>query len=388
MNATLCAWWAHRQGLDGSLAGASAAEVLAGTGWARSAGGSAPYLTLFARAGIRREEADAALAAMEIHELPCARACTHVVPAVDYALALAVGQPFADRGMKVARKLGVTEAEIAALCDAVIKGLDQETLDPEALRKKVGDAARNLGPEGTKKGVTTTLPLALTTLQSEGRIRRVPVNGRLDQQRYRYQAWKPSPLAKWKQSAEESFTELAGKYFSWTGPATLKEFQWFSGLAAGAAKAAVAPLGLVDIDGRLLLPGDADAFRKFKIPKQSQYVLVSSLDNIGLLRRDLPSMFAPADLQRVFVSAKTSLSYLPSHAILDRGRVVGLWEFDSETGTIAWLSFVPRDRKLEAAVETMEAFVREDLGDARSFSLDTPASRAPRIQALRAAASK
>lgn len=73
-------------------------------------------------------------------------------------------------------------------------------------------------------------------------------------------------------------------------------------LCAWRAKAAVAPLGLVDIDGRLLGPGDADAFRKLKIPKQSQYALVSSLDNMGLLRPDRPSLFAPADLQRVFDS--------------------------------------------------------------------------------------
>jgi hypothetical protein len=34
----------------------------------------------------------------------------------------------------------------------------------------------------------------------------------------------------------------------------------------------------------------------------------------------------------------------------------------------------------------MEEFVRGELGDARSFSLDSPKSRVPRIQALRAAA--
>ncbi|WP_158104196.1 hypothetical protein [Amycolatopsis pretoriensis] len=41
--ARLRAWWAHRQGLDGTLRGAPAAEVLERTGWARSVGGSAPY---------------------------------------------------------------------------------------------------------------------------------------------------------------------------------------------------------------------------------------------------------------------------------------------------------------------------------------------------------
>src|SRR4051812_10092026 len=104
----LGAWRSHRQGLDGSLAGQTAAEVLARTGWARSIGGAAPYLTLFARAGLRRTEVDAALANLEIHELPCARGCTYVVPGADYPLALAAGEPFSGDEVKVARRLGVT----------------------------------------------------------------------------------------------------------------------------------------------------------------------------------------------------------------------------------------------------------------------------------------
>jgi hypothetical protein len=79
---------------------------------------------------------------------------------------------------------------------------------------------------------------------------------------------------------------------------------------------------------------------------------------------------------------------LPGHAIVDRGRLMGRWEFDTDTGTIAWASFVPRDKALEKAVREMETFVREDLGDARSFSLDSPTSRAPRIEALRAMAGR
>src|ERR1022692_5019967 len=96
------AWWAHRQGLDGGLAGKSAAEVLERTGWARSVGGVGPYLTLFARAGTSREAADQAVANLEIHELPSARGCTYVVPASEFALALKAGESFASVEMKTA----------------------------------------------------------------------------------------------------------------------------------------------------------------------------------------------------------------------------------------------------------------------------------------------
>jgi hypothetical protein len=76
---------------------------------------------------------------------------------------------------------------------------------------------------------------------------------------------------------------------------------------------------------------------------------------------------------------------LPSHAILDRGRLVGLWEYDPESQSIAWTSFIRSSADLEKAVLRTEEYIRTDLGDARSFSLDSPKSRAPRIQALRKA---
>ena len=80
------------------------------------------------------------------------------------------------------------------------------------------------------------------------------------------------------------------------------------------------------------------------------------------------------------------LADLPSHAILDRGRLVGLWEYDTATQSIAWTAFVKKDHALEQAVAHTERYVREQLGDARSFSLDSPKSRAPRVAALRKAA--
>jgi hypothetical protein len=225
----LRAWWFARQGLDGSLAGSltgqPAAGVLARSGWARSVGGSSPYLTLFARAGIGRAQADAAVAKLAIHELPCARGCTYVVPEADFGLALAAGDAFAQDEMKVARKLGVTDDEIARLCKAVLEALAKEALDPEALKARAGGAVRNLGPEGVKKGIATTLPVALGLLQAEGSVRRVPVNGRLDQQRYRYARWSPNPRSAWQKSAEDTYTEPARRYFAWIGPATLAEFQ-------------------------------------------------------------------------------------------------------------------------------------------------------------------
>ena len=386
----LRAWWAHRQGLDGSLEGASASAVLVKTGWARSVGGVTPYLGLFARAGISREAADRATADLEICELPAARGCTYVVPAADFALALKVGQGFStSQELKQALKLGATTAEIDKLCAKVLDVLAKGPLDPKEIRDAVGGAVRDFGPEGVKKGMATTLPLALGRLQEEGEIRRISTNGRFDQQRYRYTRWSPNPLAKFKLGPEEAQTELARRYFTWTAPATVAEFQWFSSLGVKAAKAAIEPLGLVPLDegsGKLIFPADRDALRAFKPPKTPVYTLVGSIDGITLLRRALAELMEPPDQKRKFFYAKAAaLSDLPSHGIFDRGRLVGLWEYDVDTESIAWNSFVTPDAALKKAVARTEDYVRTQLGDARSFSLDSPKSRVPRIEALRQA---
>lgn len=388
---SLRAWWSHRQGLDGSLDGASPSEVLARAGWARSVGGVGPYLTLFSRAGISRADADAAVAALEIHELPAARACTYVVPSEDFGLALGLADALGDPEMKVALKLGVTEKEIDALSAAVLSATDKTPRTPDEIRAATGDASRSLGEAGKKKGMSSTLPLALGQLQRAGELRRVPVNGRLDQQRYGYVRWRPNPRGKKPLDATQDYTALAERFFRWVGPATTAEWQWYSGLGVKASAAILAPLGLVPAKGasdRLLFPDDADAFRKFKAPKSAQYALVSSLDPLVATRRNLASHLDDDDGTRKVVNDKLpvslgSLSDLPSHAIVDRGRVIGLWEFDPDSGKIVWATFDgARPPALRAAVARTEEFVRDDLGDARSFSLDSPASRKPRLQAL------
>ncbi len=389
----LRAWWANRQGLDGSLAGRSAPEVLGQSGWARSVGGVGPYLTLFSRAGLSRESVDADVARNVICELPSARRCTYVLPASDFALGLLVGQPFST-DMKTAEKLGVTVKEIDKLCDAIIGALEKTPLDPDGLREATGKAVRNLGAEGKKKGITTTLPVALGKLQTTGEIRRIPMNGRLDQQRYKYTVWRPNPLRAFKLSKEEASAELARRFFSWISPATMAEFQTFSALGVKAASAAAEPLKLEPLEtgsDLLMLPGDRAKLDAFKTPKDPQYALVASIDSILLLHRDLKSVLDPKDFDRqVFFEKKPEplggIPYLPNHGILDRGRVVGLWEYDTATDSIAWLAFGKKDKAMQEAVTRTEQYVRDQLGDARSFSLDSPQSRAPKVAALRKAA--
>lgn len=387
----LRAWWFHKQGLDGSLSGSSPQDVLKKTGWSRSVGGSNPYQTLFARNGSSREDIDKSVSKLEIYELPSARGCTYVVPASHYALALKLSQDFHNDENVAVKFLGVTPKELDKLMDRVLKVLEKGPQDPRQLKESLGHAVRNLGEAGKKKGMTTTLPIALGKLQSDGKIRRVPVNGRLDQQRYSYASWSPSPLEKIKLKSDEAYVELARLFFQWIGPASIKEFQWFSGLGVAASNAAVKPLKLVPVENGsdlLIYADEADEFHSFRAPKNPQYALLSCLDGLFLLRRNLSHLLDQKDGKRQVMVDKSlknliGLQDLPSNAIVDRGRVIGLWEFDALKQEIVWNSFVPADKKLKDAVAATEKFICEQLGDARSFSLDSPESRKLRIDALR-----
>jgi hypothetical protein len=383
----LRAWWCHRQGLSPEATG-DPAGVLAATGWARSVGGANPYLSLFARAGTRRAEVDAAVAALDIHELPSARGCTYVLPAVHFGLGLQVGRAAPEADLKVLAKLDVPRSEVDALSEAVLSTLDgRGPLDPAQLKEQLGDRVRNLGEAGKKRGQTTTLPAALGLLQAAGEIRRVPVNGRLDQQRYGYVRWTAPPSGL---SDEEARTELARLYFDWTGPATLAHFRWFSAFSVAQARAAVAPLDLVPLDDGYLVPaGLAAEFAAYTPPARPQYALLAGIDALILLRRDAPALVDQSDVdtpvpgERIQAGGVTDLT---DHAIVDRGRLVGLWQYDVDAGEVVAWQFGGRkpDRALQEAIEATRTYIRDDLGDARSFSLDSPKSRAPRIAALRA----
>jgi hypothetical protein len=188
-------------------------------------------------------------------------------------------------------------------------------------------------------------------------------------------------------------TELARRYFSWIGPATIAEFQWFSAASQKACLTAIEPLHLVPLEPgspRLMHRSDLEELKSFKAPKEPHYKLVSSLDAISLLRRDLKSLLGAEDLERLVPVEKGEralggLADLSSHAILDRGRIVGLWEFDTVAAEIVWISFIKPNAALKNAVAETEAYVRDQVGDARSFSLDSPKSREPKLKAMRAA---
>ncbi len=389
----LRSWAWHRQGLDGSLAGCTAEQVLARAGWARSVGGANPYLTLFARAGIRREQVDADVLAHRILELPAARGCTYVLGRDDFAWALKLGKDAAE-AIRVLGRLGVDRGEITLLEEQVLHVLAEAEgpMDPRQLKEELGDSVRNLGEEGKKKGAATTLPTALGILQSQGRIRRVPANGRLDQQRYAYEPWGLQPSGLDDAAAR---AELIRRYLGWTGGATFKQSQWFTAFTVAQSKAALAAVGAVEVPTALtaaggdplwMLPEDVDRLAAFEAPDAEQIQLLAGTDSLFLLRRNAADLLAEEDQHKPALESLALQADLPDHPILDRGRIIGLWQYEpAKERIVSWL-FHAATPAVTARIAEVEAWIREDLGDFRAFSLDSPSSRQKRIDALAASA--
>lgn len=122
-------------------------------------------------------------------------------------------------------------------------------------------------------------------------------------------------------------------------------------------------------------------------PLDPHYSLIAGTDGLFLLRREVAAHLDPGDVDKYVpseqgMSPAGSISDLSCHAIVDRGRIVGFWEFDPDRSKLVTLSFIKPNPGLRDAVKRMEEYACDQLGDVRSFSLDSPSSRQPRIQAL------
>ncbi len=392
MTEKIRAYLAHRQGLL-EFSTKSNREVLSEVGWVRSVGGHNVYITLLARNQSTKAQTEQDAKNHEIYEFASARGCTYFLPSDDFHVGIKCGQGFNDASsIRTAKtKLGFTDDDLVKLKTGIVRALKNGALDTNGIKKELGDLVINFGELGKKVGQTTSLSLGLLSLQAEAQIRRVPKGWALEAQSYEYELFKNPPNVGDSYSKDQAYADLAERYWNWIGLANPDHFQWFSGLGVGAAKKAVEGLSLVPVEGTdLLIHADlADDFRRFEVPLKPVYRLITNLDGLFLHRREIQSLIDPADLDRQVPAEKGTGSLLKAqdlsnHAIVDRGRIVGLWEFEQHSGSLVHALFVPMNDELQAEIRRTEAFIRDQLGDCRCFSLDSPKSRQPAIDTLRA----
>ena len=135
-----------------------------------------------------------------------------------------------------------------------------------------------------------------------------------------------------------------------------------------------------------MLPDDVERLAAFEAPAEEQIQLLAGTDSLVLLRRNSADMFAEQDRDKKVLGSTLALQAdLPDHPILDRGRIIGLWQYDPGKARIAHWLFDGPTPAVTRRIAEVEAWIRDELGDFRSFSLDSPASRQDRIDALDAA---
>jgi hypothetical protein len=388
----LRAYLAHRQGLL-ELSSASNHDVLQKVGWARSVGGHNAYITLFSRNGSSKEQTESDAKASNIYEFASARGCTYFLPRDDFQVGIKAGQGFNDASaIRTAKtKLSFTDEDLDKLNMGILDALKGGALDTNGIKKELGDLVMNFGDADKKVGQTTSLSLGLLNLQANGKIRRVPKGWALEAQSYLYELFKDGPMVDDSYPKEQAYADLADRFWKWNGMASLAHFQWFSGLGVVASKAATSFLNLVPVDGTGLLihEGDLDDYRRFEAPEKPLYRLITNLDSMFLHRRDVTLFVDSTDAERKVPSERGTGALLKAvdlhnHAIVDRGRIVGLWEYEVYSASLVYSLFVPMNDALEHEIRRTEAFIRDQLGDCRCFSLDSPKSRQPAIDALRA----
>jgi hypothetical protein len=394
-------WW-RLQGLA-SPASAPIAEVIAKTGWLRTLGGVEVYLAARARKPkCGRAELDAASEALDVQVVPAVRSCIYLLPRVHVPLALR----FADalwrkRTERDLERAGSSWKEVAEVADAVRGALDRP-LNTDGLRKALpAGSVRSLGDRGKKVGLSSPLPVALRDLEFSGEVERTLEGGRLDTERYLWRRPKKNPVkgAKLTSTEAELAASIAEIFFSQMGATTTRHFAEWAGLSLTDAKAALAglPLTPVAVDGyaedAFVLTSQASDLQKAEADS-GKVTLLAFEDNYTTVHGG-PALFTEAAHHGMRVESwgmgqATTLGaakHLSNRGVLAGDRLVGFWEFDPEVGEIvvALLDKVPAATrsKIDAACDALARFLKDELGHARSFTLDTDEMLRKRAQGLR-----
>lgn len=396
------AHWFRSQGLA-APADIDCATAIDRSGWLRTIGGVDVYLALRSRiTGLSRALVDAAVGRGAVRVGPAVRGCIYLVPEADLPLALRTADLLSRR--RIARemeKVGVEDTELDGLGEAVLEALEQGPLTTSQIKSALPDGAvRRLGEVGKKIGVSSTLPPALRRLEFAGRLERLPVDDRLDGEHY---VWRRPPvapdLARQPDDPRAIARPLAERFFRYAGPATLDEFCKWSGLNKGQGKAGIAAAGLTPVriegyaDEAWVHPADADALAKAS-PVDSGVSLLNFADNYLSLHR-APRAFAdPAHVDRVANSwgrgAKSiaASEYLHTRALLVGDRLAGSWEWDPDVEAAVAVPFAPLAKgareALAAAAADLTAFLRDELGHAKSTSIDSDSNLRKRVALVRA----
>lgn len=398
------AFWHRRQGLAAPGRGAIE-DVIDATGWPRTLGGVEVYLAVRARIpSLRRKDLDAAKEASRVQVIPAVRGCIYVVPRKDVPLMLRVAEdqarPRIDRDLE---RAAVKQSEVDALAGQVHALLKKGPLSTDGIRKALPEGAiRSLGELGKKIGLSSPLPPALRQLEFDGKVERTVEGGRLDTERYLWRVPEKNPFtgAKVPSSAAERHAAVARIYFRQAGPATLKDFATWAALSQTEARAAMGgtPLLPVLVDGygeAFILEEDLKPLKDAG-PAPATVSLLPLEDNYTVWHTPAPLTAPQLHGREVETwgymkdSTMGTARHMFMRPVLIGDQIGGVWELDPSAGKVVTFTFdgvgAVQRKALDALADGTAAFIQEDLGHARSFSLDTMEevqARADRVKRMR-----
>lgn len=290
--------------------------------------GSAPtcYLSLLARApGFRFEELDEAFAARRLARLRCMRASLFLLPVPSFATAFqATRRQCVTAFNRLVEAGGVRRPVYERVAARVEEALRDRRLTAAELKSGLADE---------DAAVLRALNFILSLMCEEGRLVRARARGGWKSNLWEYallDAWLPGVHLD-TVAPVEARAALARSYFESFGPATLEDFQWWSGFnvaethaALEAQGASLRPLSIEGLEGDyLMLDGEAPRLgakrRRGAGPRVS---LLPMWDAYTMAYRSKGRYLDERRRPYVYDRAGNA-----APALLLDGRVGGLWEW-------------------------------------------------------------
>jgi hypothetical protein len=379
--------------------GGSLADLSERTGWPRALGGVDALIALSARRpGLDHAEVTREVEAGRLTVGPAVRNCVHVLPADHHALALAeAGEHWSHSAGREHAAAGIRDGELDEVGDAVLDLLgdagDLLTTDQLRARLPVG-LVRSLGPEGHKYGLSSTLPPALRMLEIRDRVRRRPVDGRIDREHYRWQRT-VTPVTDDSPTGVRR-ARLAGLFARFTGPFTVRDLAAWLSIAQRDARAAVDHAGLaaVEVEGlgtAWIDPADVDDLCSAEVDPRSVHLL--GFEDLALVAHQPVAWFDESHHQlRLPVWGRGThtlggANHVAMRTVLVGDRMAGFWAWDPDAAAVEVGLLDRLDAAAQAevgrAAEATTEFLRAGPGHARMTGNDGEGTERARLEALR-----
>lgn len=180
-------------------------------------------------------------------------------------------------------------------------------------------------------GIESTEPLRATHIMFQAELDGIICSGPRRGKQFTYalldeRAPRTAPLAR-----EEALAELARRYFTSHGPATVRDFVWWSGLAPADARAGLAALSSqfiqATVDGQSYwfaadpAPAPAPAPSVYLLPNYDEYIVSYT---------DRRAVYDPTHNDKL--DARGNVLF--THTILLNGRIIGTWKRTLKTTAV------------------------------------------------------